>query len=252
MIRQWAALASAIALLVSYSSGGALADGHSKWGYKGNAGPEMWADLSPDYHACGMGRMQSPIDLAAANVEADVSITVEYKPVPLTILHNGHTVQFNVENGSRILVGDVPYELLHVKFHTPSEHVVAGQPYPLEAQFVHRSPEGKLAIVGVFFLEGDSNYALADMFAYTPQNKTKAETHFEIIVSPAAILPPVPHFYRYMGSLTTPPCTEGVNWFVVSTPAYASKVQIETLRQAMGENARPAQPLNGRLVIEPR
>jgi carbonic anhydrase len=245
-------MALTTALLLTLASGNGHAAGAGGWSYEGERGPEHWGDLSPDYHACGMGRMQSPIDLAAANVEADVSITVEYKPVPLTILHNGHTIQFNVENGSRILVGDIPYELLQVHFHTPSEHVVAGQPYPLEAHFVHRSPEGKLAVVGVFFLEGDSNYALADMFAYTPQNKTKAETHFDLIVSPAAILPPVPHFYRYMGSLTTPPCTEGVNWFVVSTPSYASKVQIETLRQAMGENARPAQPLNGRLVIEPR
>ena len=196
--------------------------------------------------------MQSPIDLGAANERATVQVQVSYKPVPLTVLHNGHTVQFNVDNGSAITLAGISYKLLQVHFHTPSEHKDHGVSYPLEAHFVHKSDQGALAVIGVLFKPGAPSKALEPLLAHLPTTQTppvtydKASMHFE------GLLPAKRQLVRYMGSLTTPPCSEGVNWMVMQDTMTASQAQIDQLAKAMGDNARPLQAPDHRLIVAPK
>ena len=225
--------------------------GKAEWGYEGSKGPANWGTLSPDYSTCKDGRMQSPIDLAAANLNARVKVDFDYKPVPLTVLNNGHTVQFNVKNGSKLSASGVDFELLQVHFHTPSEHVMSGKTYPLEAHFVHATGDGRLAVVGVFFVEGKANKALETLFKRIPETKTPATTYADITIDPNQLLPKRRGMYRYMGSLTTPPCSEAVNWHVMKRTKTASKEQLERLAKILGNNARPAQSPFSRLIVGP-
>jgi len=250
MIVKYVTLAVLAAPLLAFSPS-ASASGAAHWGYHGEGGPAHWGDLDHAFQACKAGAMQSPIDLSSANTQAVVGVSVDYKPVALNVLHNGHTVQFNVDNGSTAMVGGKPFKLLQVHFHTPSEHVDKGTPYPLEAHFVHKSDDGKLAVIGVFFVPGAENKALTPLFAHLPTKEAAAQSFADAMIDPAAVLPADRKMVRYMGSLTTPPCSEGVNWMVMKAPVTASKAQIEALHQAMGDNARPAQAPGNRLIVAP-
>lgn len=243
---------AALFLLLFALATPAFAAEHVHWSYHGEGGPAHWGDIEPGFAACKAGAMQSPIDLAAANAGAAVTVEIAYKPVPLQILHNGHTVQFNVENGSAITLHGTRYTLLQVHFHTPSEHLTGGATYPLEAHFVHMSEAGALAVIGILFAEGAENRALAPLFRHLPMHESPATAHADASVDLAAILPSDRGLYRYMGSLTTPPCSEGVNWMVMKAAVPASKAQINALHKAMGDNARPVQKPGNRLIVEPK
>jgi len=240
----------AAAMLVTGTS--FAADDAPHWEYKGDSGPANWGDLHESFAACKNGKMQSPIDLASANTRTKVSVKVSYKPTPLTVLNNGHTVQFNVNNGSSISLGGKTFKLLQFHFHTPSEHVMHGKPLPLEAHFVHKSADGALAVIGVVFAEWSNNQILKPLMKHIPMEKTKPVHQADVMIDLAAMLPANRQLFRYMGSLTTPPCSEGVNWMVMKTPVFASKEQIAALNKAMGDNARPKQPANNRLIIAPK
>ena len=249
--RTWCGATLATVLLAAAGPAMAGSD-HGHWTYEGDEGPSHWGELSPEFEMCGKGRMQSPIDVAGANEIVKVSVSMSYQPVPLTIFNNGHTVQAQLGGAGSILVGGKKFHLLQVHFHTPSEHVVSGLPYPLEAHFVHRAADGALAVIGVFVREGKENKPLAALLRHAPKQKADPQTYPDVSVDPSAFIPKTGSFYRYMGSLTTPPCSEGVNWFVVEQPIEASKAQIGVLREAEGMNARPAQPANNRLILAPR
>ncbi|MCR4377248.1 MAG: carbonic anhydrase family protein [Rhodospirillales bacterium] len=244
--------AAAALLTASVISGGVMASGSGPhWTYEGHEGPANWGELSPEFAACGAGKMQSPVDLADANADGQVTVDFNYSPAELEILNNGHTVQFNVANGSTMTSEGKTYTLAQVHFHTPSEHPISGKPFAMEAHFVHKAEDGQLAVVGVFFNEGASNAALKDVFT----NAGTATAH-EAKVAGASVdlrgvIPASPTFYRYMGSLTTPPCSEGVNWFVVKEPVEASAAEIAAMTKAFGHNARPAQNANARKIMKP-
>lgn len=247
-----AALRTACAAVCMMAATAALAsEVRTRWTYEGEEGPERWGDLAAEYASCATGQMQSPVDLAEAEAAGSIAYTVEYDAVPLTIVNNGHTVQFNVENGGRLSANGVDYPLVQVHFHAPSEHVVKGEHYPLEAHFVHRSADGVLAVLGVFIEEGAENPALAAMIRHLPRGASEPETFAGTAIDPNALLPADRSIYRYMGSLTTPPCSEGVSWHVLSHAVTATKEQIEELSGALRMNARPVQPLNSRLLIAP-
>jgi carbonic anhydrase len=228
----------------------AHADAH--WGYDGVDGPVHWGHLSPDFQLCSTGRSQSPIDLSFSNVVADVPVTTDYQRGPLAILNNGHTVQINFAGGSSLVSSGRRYGLVQVHFHTPSENMVNGKTYPIEAHFVHKDAEGHLAVLGVFFEEGQTNIELAKIVVAAPGRVAGPNTIEGFTFDPRALLPQDMHVYRFMGSLTTPPCSEGVNWHVAREPIQASPGQIAALKTLMGNNARPIQPLNDRLVIAPQ
>ena len=235
---------------------GDAAAGHAvHWSYAGAEGPGHWGDLSPDFAACKSGRMQSPIDIdadASGLAVGAPSHDFAYREAPLSILHNGHTVQLNYAPGSSMSIQGQQYELLQFHFHAPSEHTVGGRVFPMEAHFVHQDSHGGLAVVGLLIEEGGAaNAALADAWAHLPAHETAEQMIADVSVNAAALLPPDGRYHHYMGSLTTPPCSEGVRWFVLAQPISMSAAQIQKFEAAAAPNARPVQPLNTRLLISP-
>lgn len=232
-------------------TGAAWAAEGSSWGYHGDTGPEHWSDISAEYELCRSGLMQSPIDLAQDNARGEVNVNTKYKPGSLNILNNGHTVQVNVAEGSTLTSGTMQFTLLQIHFHTPSEEAVNGQRYPMDAHFVHSDANGNLAVLGILFEEGAENQELAKVVAAAPTDKADAVTYADISFDPNELLPESLDVYRFQGSLTTPPCSEGVNWHVAKQPVTASKAQLDAIHAIIGDNARPLQPANGRLIIAP-
>ena len=237
----------------------APADSDPVWHYEGEEGPEHWGDLSPAFATCREGRMQSPIDIAAATTTDQApALTLRFAPATLRIAHhehiadginNGHTIQVTYDEGDTLTVGDRAYELVQYHFHTPSEHTFAGRRYPMEMHLVHRAAGGSLAVVAVMIDEGRHDAAFDPIWANLPGTRG-IEKHYEHIkVDVDALLPSVHASYRYDGSLTTPPCTEGVSWFVLTTPIDLDRSQIAAFSALISQNSRPVQPLNGRTVL---
>ena len=226
-------------------------DGAPHWTYDGEMGAAHWGEMSKAFSACSAGRVQSPIDIKVETQHGKRDLVAHYRPVPLAVLHNGHTVQFNTDGSGEMMLNGVAFQLLQIHFHTPSEHVFNGEHAPLEAHFVHRSAGGALAVIGVFIVPGAENSALSALMTHLPDHETPLEHHADVDIDPSALLPHELKFTWYLGSLTTPPCSEGVNWHVMETPITASPDQIARLEHAMGMNARPVQQVFGRVVVAP-
>ena len=226
---------------------GAVAMGETRWSYSGDAGPPNWAELAPEYAACA-GANQSPLDLADF-VDADLPpIDFRYARSGTAIVNNGHTVQVESGDGSEITLDGRVYRLLQFHFHAPSENRIEGVEFPMEVHFVHVGPDGGLAVIAVMFAAGEHNAALAQSWRHMPG--TGEEHVFDAPIDPAALLPEARDYYRFNGSLTTPPCTEGVIWLVMKAPTSASSEQIAAFADALrGPNNRPVQPRNARLVL---
>jgi carbonic anhydrase len=223
--------------------------GKAHWGYAGEGLPAHWGELKPEFHTCKDGVNQSPINLTGF-VDANLTeIPFDYKTGSTEILNNGHSVQINIASGSTIEVDGIKFELKQFHFHTPSENNINGNSFPLEAHFVHASKDGELAVVALMFEEGDENKMLGQLWDKMPMkagDKTKLE-----IADVTTILPKERDYYRFNGSLTTPPCTEGVRWIVVKKPTTVSKAQVEKFAKVMGHpNNRPVQGTNARMIIE--
>lgn len=219
------------------------------WSYAGNTGPGHWGELQPDFKVCQLGLEQTPIDLTG-NIKGDAGpVALDYKPQPLRIVNNGHTIQVNTDPGSTCAIGNVKYDLLQFHLHHPSEHLLAGKPFDMECHFVHRSSANALAVVGVFIKSGARNEALAPVFDAMPRT-AGPETRAAATIDPAAMLPKAGGYFRYMGSLTTPPCSEGLTWTVFKEPIEASPDQIRQFAALFPNNARPLQRTNRRFVIE--
>ena len=216
--------------------------------YEGECGPAHWADLAPEFRLCGNGLSQSPINLYRAKETNLPKLAIDYKATQLKIVNNGHTAQVNYASGSTLTVGNTKYRLLQFHFHTPSEHLKDGRIFPLEAHLVHVDDYGNLAVLGMFLKEGDrTNAFLKPIFDNLP--KTEGEVDVAgVDVNVKNLLPREREYYRYAGSLTTPPCSEGVTWMVLEESISVSKAQIEQFRAIFEGNARPEQALNGRPI----
>ena len=224
--------------------------GHAAWSYAGNSGPAHWGDLKTNYKTCKTGTTQSPVDFRQPLTAGLPDIKFDYRISELTVLNNGHTVQVNVPAGSSMISGGKKFELLQFHFHTGSEHRVNGRQYPIEMHLVHKSADGQLAVVGVFMEAGRKNIALSEIWRHLPKNKAAPQTIASVAINPRDLLPNDRKYFRYMGSLTTPPCSEGVHWHVMVEPLKISPNQIKTASSIMGDNARPAQPRLNRLVLQ--
>ncbi len=225
-------------------------DGDSvHWAYDGDGGPAHWSGLDAKFETCKNGMSQSPIDVTFAR-NADLSgVLVNYKPVPLEILNNGHTIQVNIAKGSKIEVERVEYELLQFHFHSPSEHKVNGKAYDLVVHFVHKEKNGEaLAVIGVLFEEGETNAALKGVWKHLPKKAGEKHAISEVSIDAAKILPSDRSYYHYSGSLTTPPCSEGVKWMLLKDPVQISKAQLAAFRGIIDGNVRPVQALNSRII----
>lgn len=223
------------------------AEGPPHWEYKGEAGPENWGDLSPGFRACDLGFQQSPIDLDSAIVANVGSIAIDYQTMPLGVVNNGHTIQVNCEPGSGMVLDGTNYKLLQYHFHHPSEHLLSGKRFDLEAHYVHISESGMLAVLGVFLKPGAHNEALAPIWSAMPREPGKSSGGS---VSPAALLPENRGYFRYLGSLTTPPCSQKVIWSVFNSPVEISTDQVRQFASIFQMNARPVQGLHRRLLLE--
>ena len=221
------------------------------WSYEaeGETSPSMWAQLSPDYALCGTGKTQSPIDIAST-VATDVSdIAFNYASSALTIFNNGHTVQVNYDGGSEIVYNERAFSLAQFHVHHPSEHTLNGEAFPLEVHFVHKDADGNLAVVGVLVKEGAENPAYAEFLANLPTEEGEPTT-LDYTVNALQMMPAEKTYYTYSGSLTTPPCSEGVRWLLLTTPIELSAEQIEAVGMLFEHNARPIQSLNARDVLQ--
>lgn len=244
-----ACISVALVALVSQSVQGA------EWSYSGEDGPQHWGDLAPEFELCGTGIAQSPIELDQANATGDLEVSVDWSRGPLAVSNQGKTVQVDFPEGSYMTSGGKVFELLQVHFHTPSEHTYRGEAYPLVAHFVHASHDGALGVLGVFFEEGGAdggaNEELTKIIEAVPAQPSDPVVFDGVIFDPNGMLPDELEIWRYMGSLTTPPCSEGVHWHVVEDTVSASASQIRALEKLMGNNVRPVLPLNDRLLVKP-
>ncbi|UCG96190.1 MAG: carbonic anhydrase family protein [Burkholderiales bacterium] len=230
---------------------GALPAAHAQhWGYKGEAGPENWSKLDQKYAMCGMGRNQSPIDLAGF-VEADLKpLKLSYKPGAADIVNNGHTVQIGYAPGSTVTVDGHTFELKQFHFHAPSENHISGKSFPLEGHLVHEDKDGNLAVVAVMYREGTANALLTKLWSAIPA-KEGEKAALPAGLDVGQLLPANRDYFRFNGSLTTPPCSEGVWWLVMKAQATVSKAQVEQFSKALGfANNRPIQPVNARPVLQ--
>ena len=219
------------------------------WEYAGKLGPEHWSALSPQFNACS-GRNQSPIDLGHF-IEAELPpIAFDYKAGGHAFVNNGHTVQVDYDAGSGISIDNVAFALKQFHFHAPSENLIDGKSFPIEAHFVHADAHGNLAVVAVMFVQGQGNPELEKLWTHMPIHPADRQA-LSSGISAANLLPANRDYYRYEGSLTTPPCSEGVRWLVLKQPVFASAAQIRELTKVLGHpNNRPVQPIGARVVLK--
>ncbi|MFT5700999.1 MAG: carbonic anhydrase [Desulforhopalus sp.] len=220
------------------------------WGYTGETAPANWGKLAPEFSICASGKNQSPINLTGM-VEGELPpLTVAYKVGGNEVVNNGHTIQVNYVPGSTISVNNATYELKQFHFHSPSENNIENTSYPMEAHFVHADKDGNLAVVAVMYETGKHNTELEKAWELMPVN-TDGKQALMTEVDANVLLPANRDYYRFNGSLTTPPCSEGVKWFVLKTVDTASKEQIGKFAHTIHhDNNRPIQPVNARLIIQ--
>lgn len=221
------------------------------WSYEGEAGPEHWARLDPKNKLCASGQRQSPIDIRDG-IRVDLEpIRFDYRPSRFHIVDNGHTVQVIVA-GNRISLTGKTYELVQFHFHRPSEEKINGKAFDMVVHLVHRAPDGQLAVVAILLERGSENPVIQSLWNYIPLERGQAVMPPEATVDLSALLPDSRTYYTYMGSLTTPPCSEGVLWLVLKQPVAVSEEQIRIFSRLHPNNARPVQPHAGRLIKEGR
>ena len=222
------------------------------WSYEGEGGPEHWAELRPDYATCGKGQRQSPIAIDDSETLQGPAepIDFHYRASLGSVTHNGHSLEVKVYGDNQITVRGTTYQLVQFHFHHPSEERVNGQTYPMVAHLVHRSESGQLAVVAVLLEVGDANPLIDKVWTYVPLDVNDTVRTPPDAIHVAEILPRDQRYYQFLGSLTTPPCTEGVNWIILKTPITLSEKQIAEFQQMFNDTARPLQPVNGRLIEE--
>ena len=221
------------------------ADKHATphWDYEGEMGPARWVKEFP---TCGKGKQQAPLNIKGPFVKQRVDLAPSYKAGPLTMLNNGHTIQVNIPAGSKLRIDGVAYDLLQFHFHRPSEEQIDGKPMAMVAHFVHKSADGKLAVIGVLLKEGNENPNIKTLWSNLPAGEGPPVEIADVSFNPANLLPKELDFWGYEGSLTTPPCTEGVRFFILRSPVNISKEQVNAFPFKM--NARPVQPQNNREI----
>lgn len=246
-----------IAALAGHGSSGhdsAAGAGHDEphWTYEGETGPANWAKLKPEFNACAIGKRQSPIaiDNTATLQGPAEPIAFDYRASGGTVVNNGHTIQVDLTPDSGLVVRGSSYQLLQFHFHHPSEEQVNGKTFPMVAHLVHKNSDGQLAVVAVLLTAGAPNPVIESVWKHMPLDANDRVRLPGALLNLNELLPKDQRYYQFMGSLTTPPCTEGVLWMVLKTPVTLSASQIKLFGQLFPNNARPVQGVNGRPVRE--
>ena len=240
-------LALALGTLQPLTSPALAGDVNPHWGYGGSENPTQWGSLSKDFELCEIGRDQSPINIKSAVVSTPANISFDYKLSPLVVINNGHTIQVNYAQGSSVTINGEKFSLLQFHFHTPSEHTINNKASALELHLVHRNEVGKLAVIGILLNEGKANTLIEEVWKNIPATG-KTNTVSDRLINAANLLPKGRSYYSYSGSLTTPPCSEGVKWNVFVEPITVSAEQIEAFEKIYQVDARPIQPTNSRII----
>lgn len=240
----WARLAQLPFILALIGSIAAASEQGHHWSYSGAEGPSHWGGI------CHTGKAQSPIEIRTQEADAKKlpPLVIDYRPGTLHIIDNGHTIQVNVDKGSSISVGGHRFDLVQFHFHKPSEEMIDGRHFAMVVHLVHRDAKGNLAVIAVPLRVGTANPVIDTLWRYLPHEKEREKSLHAVSISPGQLLPASRAYFTYMGSLTTPPCTEGVRWFVLKTAGTVSLNQITTFSKLYRANARPVQPLNKREV----
>lgn len=232
-------------------AGPAAAESAAHWTYEGHGGPAEWAKVSSDFAACETGRDQSPVDIRNAVPARLGEVKVDYRPQTLAVINNGHTIQVNLKPGNSIQFEGETFDLVQYHFHTPSEHAIEGKKAPMEVHLVHKAAaSGKLAVLGVMMVAGKANATIEAIWNAMPAEAGPEKEFAEVALNPAALLPAGRGYYRYEGSLTTPPCSEVVKWINLKQPIEVSQAQLDRFPKLFPMNARPLQPLNRRFILE--
>jgi carbonic anhydrase len=227
------------------------------WSYTNEGGPKGWAELSPVYAACGSGKSQSPVNLLPNPGAGSTGWKMEYKTTSLRIAHNehveelinnGHTIQVTPQEGSSITYSGKVFHLKQFHFHTPSEHTIDGKHSPMEIHLVHQADDQSLAVVGVLVQEGKHNSNFDQLIRHLPNAVGEKKTHDSVNINIAVHVPKDLYAYHYIGSLTTPPCSENVQWMVLKNPISMSKEQVNAFSSRLKNNNRPTQPMNERTL----
>ena len=239
---------TATLVLAGAASGSAVAQEHAthaqSWTYGGTTGPERWSELDPANTACAVGQQESPIDLTAA-IAADLGpLEIDWSPIPAAARDTGHAIQLDAPEGSAMTVGGKTYRLLQFHVHQPAEHLLDGRRYPLEIHFVHAGPDGVLGVLGLFAEVGQASVPLQAVL-----DGLGADATARPALDPNAFLPAGRGFFRYEGSLTTPPCSETVDWVVLNDPITVSQPQIDAFERLHPGNTRPVQPIHRRFLL---
>ncbi len=242
-----------VSVAILSSAGSAFAADHGQghhWTYKGDTGPSHWGAMDKENASCAMGKVQSPIDIRSSSARgADLpAIAFDYRASPLRIIDNGHTVQVNYAAGSSITVDGMRYELVQFHFHKQSEERIDGKAFDMVAHLVHKDAQGHLAVVAVPLARGKENAMIETLWKNLPKEKEHEAKLDAVSINVADLLPSKRAYYTFEGSLTTPPCSEGVRWFVLKQPTSISGAEIAAFGKLYPMNARPVQALNGREI----
>ncbi len=246
--------------------------GHAvHWGYTGSVGPDKWGHISNEFVLCGSGKRQSPVNIQGQKPADLYPLRFQYQSLPLRVINNGHTLQANYDTvnknqsiniggkpypmhtkpayNSTLMLGNVPYRLLQFHFHAPSEHARGGERYAMEVHLVHQNAKGNLAVISVLLKRGRLNPTLQKVLDNVSGNINEVNAVQDVSVNAADLLPRNHQVFYYSGSLTTPPCSENVNWFVMKTPMEVSDNQVNRFTQLIGRNARPLQSMHWRSML---
>ncbi len=217
------------------------------WDYKGEAGPQAWGGIKPEFNLCSSGKRQSPIDIRDGITVDLEPVQFDYRASAFRVVDNGHTIQVNVGSGNFIFLNGRRWELLQFHFHRPSEERIDGRQFDMVAHLVHKDGDGKLAVVAVLLDRGSIQPLVQTVWNNLPLEKGE-EVAANAVIDLNHLLPPDRRYFTYMGSLTTPPCSEGVLWMVMRQPVPVSQAQIDIFARLYPMNARPLQQAAGRLI----
>jgi carbonic anhydrase len=240
----------AVTAALACTAGAALASEGVHWGYSGEVGPANWGELDPSFEMCAKGVNQAPINLTDF-VEAEMDpLTFTYTGLVTEILNNGHSIQANYAVGSTMTVAGKTFELKQFHFHSPSENQINGAYFPMEGHFVHADYDGNLAVISVMYTIGDENHGMEKLWKQMPAEEgNKAGLASQVRAE--ELMPADKDYYRFNGSLTTPPCSEGVVWIVMKNPVTVSEAQVKQFTEVMGHpNNRPIQSTNARPILQ--
>jgi carbonic anhydrase len=220
------------------------------WGYKGEAGPQAWGKLKPEFATCAAGQRQSPIaidDNTALSGPAE-PLTLDYKASNGSVVHTGRTLQVDVQGENFLTVRGTRYRLVRMDFHQPAEEIINGKTFAMGVHLLHRSEDGQQAMLAVLLEPGEANAMIDQVWTYVPLDVADRVAFPPGGINVASLVPQDPRYYQFFGSLTAPPCTEGVLWMVMRQPTTVSASQLRLFTQLFPNNARPVQPVNDRVV----